>query len=64
MRSVKVSISVYYIYTRLTCKLDLLCIANSHSMRVAMASAEVCSVLNPYKNISKVYASILIRRYQ
>ena len=49
MRSVKVSITVYYVYTILMCKLGLLCIANSCSMSTAMTSSEVYSVLSPYK---------------
>ena len=58
VRSVKVSITVYYVYTILTCKLGLLCIANSHSMRVTMASSEDCLGLSPYKTYQKVFVPI------
>ena len=63
MRSVKVSVTVHYVYTILMHKLALLCIANCHSMRVATASSEVCSVLSPYKSDQRciVCPSILIK---
>ena len=47
--AVEVSITVC-VNAILTCRLGLLCAANSHSIKAAMASSEECPELSPYNN--------------